>query len=290
MGSSGVQVSIIGLGGGHIASSNLSLAESVRIIHRAVDEGITFFDNAWEYYEGKAESLMGKALSGKRDKVFLMTKVCARDRRGAESDLHDSLRRLRTDHIDLWQFHEIDYGNDAEWIFAPGGAAEAAEAALKTGKVRFVGFTGHKDPEFLLKMLECDFPWAAAQFPVTVVDVHFKSFIKRLIPELRKRQISGIGMKSLGGSSELVLKGGIPAELCRRYALSQDIATLVCGIDSMEVLDQDIEVAKNFVPMSREEQDALTAQTKNIGGDGRYEVYKTTQNYDSGTHRTQHLL
>lgn len=259
-------------------------------MHRAIDEGITFFDNAWEYHDGKAESLMGNALSGKRDKVFLMTKVCARDKRGAESNLNDSLRRLRTDHIDLWQFHEVNYGNDAEWIFAPGGAAEAAEAALKAGKVRYVGFTGHKDPEFLLKMLEYDFPWTAAQFPVNVVDVHFKSFIKRFIPELKKRQISAIGMKSLGGSSQLVLKAGVPAEVCRRYAISQDISTLVCGIDSMEVLEQDVNVARNFKPMSREEQDALTAQTKNVGGDGRYEVFKSTQHYDAATHRVQHLL
>lgn len=287
-GSTKEKISILGLGGGHAGSSKLTPAETVRIMHRAIDRGITFMDNAWEYNEGRSESLMGKAISGRRDQVFLMTKVCARDRDGAERSLHDSLRRLRADYIDLWQFHEINYGNDHEWIFARGGAAEAAEAALKSGKVRFVGFTGHKDPAYLLRMLEYDFPWSAVQMPVNVLDASYRSFIRSVLPECEKRGIAALGMKSLGGGAQLFLQAGISVEDCRRFALSQKIASLVCGMMSVEEVDQSADIAQDFEPMSPGEQEALIEQTRAVAGDGHLELYKTTQYYDSGYHRNQH--
>ncbi len=235
-----------------------------------------------------AEKLMGEAIQGRRDRVFLMTKVCARDRAGAERDLNDSLRRLRTDRIDLWQFHEINYGNDAEWIFAPGGAVEAARAALAAGKVRHVGFTGHKDPQYLLSMLERDFPWASVQLPVNVLDASYKSFISQVIPRAVKAGMAVIGMKSLGGAGQLILRAGIPVEECLRFALSQAITTLVCGMESTADVDQNVRVAGDFRPMDAAEQKALVAATRAVASDGRYEWFKTTQYFDSAVHRVQH--
>jgi predicted aldo/keto reductase-like oxidoreductase len=231
---------------------------------------------------------MGEAVQGRRDEVFLMTKVCARDRVGAERQLHDSLRRLRTDCIDLWQFHEINYGNDAEWIFAAGGAVEAARAALEAGKVRHVGFTGHKDPQYHLTMLDRDFPWASAQMPINVLDASYRSFARSVIPRAAQLGVGIIGMKSLGGDGQLVLRAGIAVEDCIRYALSQPVATLVCGMLSKEEVDQNVGVAADFQPMSASEQKALVSATRSAAGDGRYEWFKTTQTYDSGYHRNQH--
>jgi predicted aldo/keto reductase-like oxidoreductase len=288
LGSTGEQISIIGVGGGHLGNPSLTAETVNRIIHHALDYGVNFLDNAWEYHEGRSEMLMGRAISDRRDKVFLMTKVCARDRAGAERNLHDSLRRLRTDYIDLWQFHEVNYGNDPEWIFGPGGAAEAALAALEAGKVRFVGFTGHKDPAFHLKMLEYDFPWSSAQMPINVLDASFKSFLQNVVPVCNERNIGVIGMKGLGGHGELIEQGGIPAEDCRRFALSQPITCLVCGMTSLEQVEQDVGVARDFEPMSQEEQDSLIESTRGIAGDGHLELYKTTQRYDSQPHRDQH--
>ena len=291
LGSTGEEVSIIGLGGAHIGIREVSSSEAVRLVQYAIDSGITFLDNAWEYNDGRSEALMGQAIHGRRDEVFLMTKVCARDRAGAERQLHESLRRLRTDHVDLWQFHEINYGNDAEWIFSPGGAAEAAEKALRDGKVRYVGFTGHKDPAYLLQMLEYDFPWTAVQMPVNVLDVSFRSFSGQVLPALRERGIACLGMKSLGGfGAGLVLNAGIPVENCLRFALSQDIATLICGMETQEVIDQNIRVADSFHPLSAEEQRNLIEATRETAGDGRCEVYKVTQEFDSIVHKNQHFF
>jgi predicted aldo/keto reductase-like oxidoreductase len=287
-GATGEQVSVLGVGGGHIGSQRLPTREAVRLVQYAIDRGITFMDNAWEYNEGRSESVMGEALQGRRDQVFLMTKVCARDRAGAERDLNDSLRRLRTDRIDLWQFHEINYGNDAEWVFAEGGAAEAARAALEAGKVRYVGFTGHKDPQFLLAMLDRDFPWTSVQMPVNVLDTGFKSFIRGVIPRAVEKKVAVIGMKSLGGQGQLVLRAGIPVEECLRFALSQAIATLVCGMESTADVDQNVRIASELRPMSEAEMETLAARTRAVASDGRYEWFKTTQYFDSSTHRRQH--
>lgn len=288
LGKTGVQVSILCLGGGHIGRKDVDPDLAVRILQRAVDHGVTFFDNAWEYNDGESERRMGRALRGRRDKVFLMTKVCSRDRRGAERELEESLQRLETDRIDLWQFHEVNYANDPEWIFAPGGAAEAAQAAMKAGKVRFVGCTGHKEPAYLLEMLRHDFPWTTVQLPVNVLDASYRSFQRQVLPELEKRGIAALGMKSLGGEGQLVTKAGLSPDECRRYALSQPIASLVTGIVSLEDLEQDVRIARGFRPMSLAEQEELIRRTRAIAGDGRYEWFKTTPYFDSKFHRDQH--
>lgn len=287
-GKTGVQVSILCIGGGHIGRKDLDPDLAVRILEKAIDEGVTFFDNAWEYNDGESERRMGRALRGRRDKVFLMTKVCSRDRRGAERELEESLRRLETDHLDLWQFHEVNYANDPEWIFAPGGAAEAALAALKAGKTRFVGLTGHKEPAYLLEMLRHDFPFAAVQLPVNVLDASFRSFQRQVLPELEKRGIAALGMKSLGGEGQLVTRAGLSPDECRRYALSQPIASLVTGIMTMEQLEQDVRIARGFQPMSPAEQETFVQRTREIAGDGRFEWFKTTPYFDSKLHRDQH--
>jgi uncharacterized protein len=287
-GATGERVAILGVGGGHVGNPRLSTREAVHLVQYAIDRGITFMDNAWEYNEGRSESLMGEAIQGRRDQVFVMTKVCGRDRIGAERQLHESLRRLRTDRIDLWQFHEINYGNDAEWIFGPGGAVEAAQAAVAAGKVRHVGFTGHKDPAYLLDMLGRDYPWASVQMPVNVLDMSFRSFVSGVIPAAARKGIAVIGMKSLGGSAQLILEAGIPVEECLRFALSQQIATLVCGMESTADVDQNVRIASDFQPMSAAEQQALVAATRAVASDGRYEWFKTTQYYDSAVHRVQH--
>ena len=204
---------MIGLGGYHAAVPE-DEKDCLRLIQRAVDEGITFLDNAWDYMDGKAEDRMGKAISqgGRRDKVFLMTKCCGRTAKDAQSNLEDSLRRLKTDHLDLWQFHEINYDNDPEWVFEPGGALEYALKAREQGKVRFLGFTGHKHPEIHLKMLTKPFDWATVQMPLNVLDCHFRSFQRLVLPVLNSRGIAPIGMKSLGGRGNIVTQANVPVE------------------------------------------------------------------------------
>jgi len=288
LGATGVEVSIIGAGGGHLCRPGVEEAEAVRVVQAAVDEGVTFFDNAWEYGAGESEPRMGKALEGRRDQVVLMTKVCGRDRKTAESNLHDSLRRLRTDVIDVWQFHEVNYDNDPEWIFAPGGAIEAAVRAREAGKVRFIGFTGHKSPHIFRRMLDQDFPWDTCQLPVTVMDSHFRSFQKEILPELTRRGIAPIGMKSLGGDGQMVTRAGLTPAEARGYALSQPISVLVCGMRSLEDLRQDVEIARSFEPMSETQQRELLERVRAEAADGRHEWFKTTQYYDAPLHREQH--
>ncbi len=292
LGKTGVRVSILCLGGWHIGLIK-DEKEAIRIMHTAIDEGLTFFDNAWDYHMGGSEEVMGKALAegGRRKKVFLMTKNCARDAKGTRQHLEDSLRRLRTDYLDLWQFHEINYDNDPEWIVEQGALAEALKAQ-KEGKVRFLGFTGHKAPWIHRKMLEVH-SWDTVQMPINACDPFYRSFIKELLPELAKRQVGAIGMKSLGGGA-LPTGGKFAAnkvctvEEARRFALSQDIASLVVGIDSMEVLQQDLAMARQFRPMSQEEVAALMAKVKPVAGDGRFEHFKSTQLFDGPYHRQQH--
>ena len=290
LGKTGVEVPIIGLGGGHLSRPHLSEAMTVRIVQSAIDEGITFMDNAWDYGDGESERRMGLALEGRRDKVFLMTKVCGRDRKTADSNLHDSLRRLRTDRIDLWQFHEINYDNDPDWIFAPGGAIEAAVAARAAGKIRFIGFTGHKSPHILLRMLEQDFEWDSCQLPINVMDAHYRSFQREVLPELNRRGIAPLGMKSLGGNGQLVTSAGLSPKQCRSYALSLPIATLIVGVESRENLQQELEIARNFQPMTEAEKVALLETVRPEATDGRHEWFKSTQYYDAKTHRDQHTF
>ncbi len=285
------KVSILCLGG-H-ASTNpqeLEEKESVKLIQRAVDEGITFLDNCWDYHDGVAEERMGLALAegGRRDKSFLMTKVCGRTAKEAQSNLEDSLRRLRTDRIDLWQFHEIVYDNDPDWVFADDGAVRVAERALKEGKVRYVGFTGHKDPSIHLKMLGMPFEWASVLMPLNVMDVHFRSFQKLVLPELLRREIAPLGMKSLGGNGSIVTEAKISPQDAIRYVLSLPIASLVSGIDSEKVLDQNLAIVRNFKPMTDAEKQKLEAKTKDLASDGRYELFKTSKAFDGPVHRKQH--
>ncbi len=288
LGKTGVNVSIIGFGGGHFIRPTIDEAMSVRLVQTAIDEGVDFIDTAWEYHGGESERRMGLALQGRRDRVTLMTKVCARDRKTAEAQLHDSLTRLQTETIDLWQFHEVNYDNDPEWIFRAEGAIEAALAARQAGKIRFIGFTGHKSPHIMHKMLAQDFEWDTCQMPINVVDAHFRSFQIEVLPELVRRGIAPIGMKSLGGAGQLVTGLGLTAQQSRRYALSLPISTLVCGIESLDNLHQDVEIARSFVPMTAQEQDELRAAVYEEASDGRHEWFKSTQYFDSQFHRDQH--
>lgn len=285
------KVSALALGG-H-ASTNpakLNEQESVRLIQRAVDSGITFMDNCWDYHDGVAEERMGKALAagGRRDKVFLMTKVCGRTAKEARSNLDDSLRRLQTDRIDLWQFHEIVYDNDPDWIFAEDGAIQVGLKALQEGKVRFLGFTGHKDPSIHLKMLGKPYEWSAVLMPLNVMDVHFRSFQKLVLPELVRRGIAPLGMKSLGGNGSIVSKAGIPVEDALRYVLSLPITALVSGIDSEKVLDQNLKIVREFQPLSDAERKAIEQRTATLAGDGRFELFKSSKVFDGPVHRKQH--
>ena len=291
LGKTGEVVSLLCLGGHSCTNpKKLSEQESLRLIRRAVDEGIHFMDNCWDYHDGGAEEWMGKALSegGRRDKVFLMTKVCGRTAKEAESNLEDSLRRLRTDRIDLWQFHELVYDNDPDWVFEDGGAIEAGLKALKDGKVRYLGFTGHKDPSIHLKMLSKPYDWASVQMPLNVMDVHYRSFQKQVLPELVRRGIAPLAMKSLGGDGKIVSAAGIPVEDALRYVLSLPIATLVSGIDSERVLDQNLRIVRNFQPLSEDERRALELRTIRVAGDGRFELFKSSKQFDSPVHRKQH--
>ncbi len=288
LGRTGLKVSIIGFGGGHFCRKHLDEAASVRLVQTAVDEGVTFMDNAWDYHDGESERRMGIALEGgRRDKIVLMTKVCGRDRKTAEENLHESLRRLKTDVIDVWQFHEMNYDNDPDWVCGTGGALEAAIAAKKAGKVRFIGFTGHKSPHILLKMLEQDFEWDTCQMPINVMDAHYRSFQNEVLPELNRRGIGCIGMKSLGGDGQMI-EAGLTPQQARGYAMSLPISTLVCGIESMDNLQQDLDIARNVGPFSETEMNALREQVKDQATDGRNEWFKSTQYYDGAGHRDQH--
>jgi len=291
LGRTNVRVSIVGLGGWHIAASK-DENEAIRIMHAAMDEGVNFFDNSWDYHGGRSEEWMGKALAmdNRRHKVFLMTKNCERDYEGSMKNLEDSLRRLRTDYIDLWQFHEIVYDNDPDWVFEKGGIRAAIEAR-RQGKVRFIGFTGHKDPRIHLKMLAKPHDWDAAQMPINVMDAWYRSFQREVVPVCLKKRVGVIGMKGLGGSHPqgiLVARAGLSVAECLRYAWSQPVATQVVGITSMEQLREVIALARNFQPMTRAEQQSLLERVREVAGDGRFELFKSTQAFDGGHHRRQH--
>ena len=287
LGRTGERVSILCLGGWHIGSVK-DPADAIRIMHTAVDQGLTFFDNCWDYHDGGAEEIMGRALSGgRRDKVFLMTKNCERDHAGSMKCLDDSLRRLRTDRIDLWQFHEIIYDNDPDWVFERGGLKAALEAR-KAGKVRYIGFTGHKDPRIHLSMLAKPFEWDSCQFPVNVLDLHYRSFQKQVLPVCLENKVGAIGMKGFGGGDGIARQAGLTVEEAYRYALSQPIASQVVGMTTLEQLQQNISLARKFTPLSVTEQSALAERVKPFATDGRFEQFKSTQTFDGPVHRRQH--
>jgi uncharacterized protein len=289
LGRNGVQVSAIGVGGHHLGDLP-TVDDAIRLVHEAVDAGITFFDNCWEYYNGKTENWLGQALEGRRDKVFLMTKVCTHGRsmRLALQMLEQSLRRLRTDHLDLWQIHGIVYDNDPELAYAAEGVLEAFDQAKAQGKTRFVGFTGHKDPAFHLKMLELGYPFDTVQMPLNPFDAGFHSFEQQVLPEVNWRGMAALGMKSMGGTAWAVKNGVVTAEELLRYAMSLPVAVTICGMDSLDVLHQNLRIARGFQPMTDGEMDGLRARCAPTAADGRYEPYKVSLRYDNPVTRLPH--
>jgi aryl-alcohol dehydrogenase-like predicted oxidoreductase len=292
LGSTGEKVSAIGLGGFHIGIPK-DEQEAIRLMRSAIDRGITFMDNCWDYHDGNSEVRMGKGLrDGYRQKVFLMTKIDGQTKVSAARQIEDSMRRLQTDHIDLLQFHEIIRIGDPDRIFGSGGAAEAALEAKKAGKIRYLGFTGHKDPDIHLKMLEVarahKFRFDAVQMPLNVMDAHFRSFEHKVVPVLVKEKIGVLGMKSMGSGVILQSKVVQPIE-CLHYAMSLPTSVVIMGIDRMEILDQALEAARTFKPMSQESVSALLARTAEAAGAGQYEPFKTTTSFDGTAHNPQWL-
>jgi aryl-alcohol dehydrogenase-like predicted oxidoreductase len=285
LGRTGEEVSAIGMGGFHLGQHGLTEDASIRLIRSAIDRGITFMDNSWDYNEGQSEIRMGKALKdGYRQKVFLMTKIDGRTKEVAERQIETSLERLQTDHIDLVQHHEVIRFDDPDRIFADGGAMEATIAAKKAGKIRYIGFTGHKDPHIHLYTLkvaaEHSFHFDTVQMPLNVMDAHFRSFAQMVLPELVKEEIGVLGMKSMGDGVILKSKTVSPIE-CLHYALSLPTSVVITGIDKPEILDQGIEAVKTFQPMSREQIAQLLAKTKDVAMAGKYELFKTSSHFDS---------
>ena len=284
------KISALGFGGHHLGEAP-DAKTAIEIIHQAVDGGITFYDNCWEYRRGKTEVWMGAGLKGRRDKVFLMTKTCPHGRDGSLAllMLEESLHRLQTDHLDLWQVHGMAFDNDAELFIRKNGAAEALEKAKKDGKVRFVGFTGHQNPKVHLAMLNTGFPFDAVQMPLNAFDSNFRSFEKQVLPELTKRGIAVLGMKPLSGHGDAIKHGVITAEESLRYAMSiPGVTTTITGIDSLEVLHQNLQIAQNFTPMTDAEMDALRERCKPDAADGRYELYKLSLKFDNPEARLAH--
>jgi aryl-alcohol dehydrogenase-like predicted oxidoreductase len=290
-GRTGERVSVIGLGGFHVGIPGTDAA-AVRLIHAAIDAGITFLDNAWDYNDGLSEKRMGKAIADRRDRVFLMTKVCTHGRDGkvAMRQLEDSLRRLRTDHLDLWQIHEVVFDDEPAKHFAKGGVVEALDRARQQGKVRYVGFTGHKSPELHLQMLAHGYPWDSCQLPLNCFDASFRSFEERVLPELNRRGIAPIGMKSLSGDGRPVKAKVVTAEEALAYAMSLPVATVVSGMESMRILKQNVAVARGFVPMSERARQALRRRVANDAVDGRFELYKISAAFEGVETRRVHGL
>jgi predicted aldo/keto reductase-like oxidoreductase len=292
LGRTGEKVSIVGLGGYHIGSQS-SEQESIRIIRTALDNGINFLDNCWDYNDGASEVRMGKALGdGYRQKVFLMSKIDGRTKRAAAVQIDESLRRLQTDHIDLMQFHEVIRDTDPDRIFRAGGGMEAMLEAKKAGKVRYVGFTGHKSPDIHLKMLTTafshDFTFDSVQMPLNVMDAHFNSFGEKVLPVLVKHNIGVLGMKPMGDA--IILKSKtVTAIECLHYAMNLPTSVVITGCDSLPILEQALKAARTFHPLSEEEVSVILAKTDQAARNGQYEEYKTTHNFD-GTYQNPQWL
>ncbi len=283
LGKTGERVSLITLGGAHIGYGHVQESEAIRIMHAAIDAGVNFFDNSWDYNGGRSEERMGKALrqDGKRKQVFLMTKFCCHrqgwSRKAALEMLEGSLRRLGTDYLDLWQIHEVIQPDHPEKAFLPDSAADALLAAREAGKVRYVGFTGHRDPAIHLKMLAHDFPFDTVQLPLNLMDAHYRSFQEQVLPVLNSRQIGVIAMKPLGGGSRtgaILQTRAVNATECLHYAMNLPVSTVCTGITSMKVLEQALEAARTFRPLPEEEVATLLARTREFGLSGQYERYK----------------
>jgi uncharacterized protein len=293
LGKTGVNVSIIGIGGSTLGDAP-TYEIAAQIVHEAVDAGVNFCDNAWEYNDHRSEEWMGRALQGRRNKVFLMTKVCThgRDARVGMRQLEESLRRLHTDHLDLWQIHECIYYNDPDRHFEPGGVVDALQQAQQQGKVRFIGFTGHKNPAIHLRMLELadqrGLKFDTVQMPLNAFDASYRSFQQHVLPEALRRGMGALGMKSLGGGGEAIQQGKITVTEALRYAMSLPVATTISGIDSLEVLRQNLAIARNFQPMTANEMIELRDRCAAAAADGHLELYKSTKKYDAAVGREQH--
>lgn len=285
LGRTGEKVSCIGLGGSHIGKPKLSDDESIRLIRQALDRGLNFLDNSWDYNDGQSEIRMGKALrDGYRQKAFLMTKFDGRTNEEAAKQIDESLKRLQTDHVDLMQFHENIRFDDPDRFFAPGGAVEALVAARQAGKTRYIGFTGHKDPHIHLYMLELarknNFQFDTVQMPLNVMDAHFRSFSKLVVPEAQKMGIAILGMKCMGSGVILKSNTATPAE-CIQFALNLPTSVVITGIDSQQVLDQAFQVASSFKPLSSQQVAAILKKTEQAAAKGEYELFKTSAHFDS---------
>jgi aryl-alcohol dehydrogenase-like predicted oxidoreductase len=293
LGQTGEKVSIVGIGGYHLGKSELEEPESIRIIRTAIDSGINFLDNCWDYNGGRSEVRMGKALQdGYRARAFLMTKIDGRNKKTAAQQIEESLRRLKTDRIDLLQFHEIIRMSDPDRIFEAGGAMEAVLAAKKAGKIRYIGFTGHKSPEVHLKMLEVagkhQFRFDAVQMPLNVMDAHYDSFEKKVLPVLVKNNIGVLGMKPMGDHFILDTKLVGPVE-CLHYSMNLPTSVVITGCDSMPILEQALGAARSFRPITPEETRAILAKTTEAAQQGKYELYKTSHHFD-GTYQNPQWL
>ncbi len=292
LGRTGVDVSMVGLGGHHIARGGDERL-AVRLVRKALDHGITFLDNCWDYNEGRSEEWMGKTLrNGYRQRAFLMTKLDGRTRGAAMQQLEQSLRRLKTDVIDLVQIHEVIRLSDPARVFDAGGAMEALLDARRAGKIRFIGFTGHKDPAIhmamLLTALENDFEFDTVQMPLNVMDPHYHSFEKHVLPSLVQANIGVLGMKPMG-DGEILKSNAVTAEECLRYSLSLPTSVVITGCETEGVLDQAIDVAMRFSPLDGPEKEQLLAHTKPHATDGRYEGFKTSEDYDGTTRHPEWL-
>jgi predicted aldo/keto reductase-like oxidoreductase len=286
-----VKISALGFGGHHLGDAP-DQKTAVALVQGALDGGITFFDNCWEYHRGKSEIWMGHGLKGRRGEAFLMSKVCTHGRDGslALRMLEQSLNRLQTDHLDLWQIHGVSFENDPDLFIRSGGAAEAMRKAQEQGKVRFLGFTGHKDPRIHLKMLNVGFPWDSVQMPLNAFDSNFiYSFERQVLPELSKRGIAALGMKPICGHGEPIEKGVLSAEEALRYAMSlPGVTTTISGVDKQEVLEQNLRIAQNLQPMRETELQALRDRVKAEAADGRFELYKLSLKFDNPEARLAH--
>ncbi len=291
LGRSGEKVSIIGIGGYHLGRP--SEQDAIRIIRTALDNGVNFLDNCWDYNDGISEERMGKALrDGYREKAYLMTKIDGQTKSAASRQLDESLRRLQTDHVDLLQFHEVIRDTDPARILGPGGGLEAVLEAKKQGKVRYIGFTGHKNPDIHYKMLETafarNFTFDAVQMPLNVMDAHFESFEKKVLPVLVEHGIGVLGMKPMGDAIILQSKTATAVE-CLHYAMNLPTSVVITGCDSMEILQQAFDAAHSFKPMSKREVATLLAKTADASAKGEFELYKTSHNFDGTYHNPQWL-
>jgi len=291
LGKTGAKVSILAVGGHHLGDA-ASFVEADRIAGEAVDGGINFFDNCWEYNNGRSEDWMGRALSvsGRRNRVLLMTKVCThgRDAGLAMRMLEESLRRLRTDHVDVWQIHGVVFDNDPELAYRKGGVLEALDQAKRDGKVRFVGFTGHKSPDVHYDMIARGYPFDTCQFPLNPFDASYRSFAGKVLPECNRRGIAVLGMKPMTGKAGPIAKGIATPEEMLRYAMSLPVATTICGMESVDKLRANLAIARGFEPMSQADQQKLRDRCRETALDGRFELYKVSLAFDNPHARQAH--